>query len=171
MQVAAKKSSTIPIRVAPKPKPKCCKQSKNVFYNDRGFSNKTDKYDNCLHNIEGGVILRWRKSPVLKLDVIDPTFHYEFNEAFHGAQLAKNLDISHPDPTYAEQLFAMIKWYWSICDERRTFTSVRGYQCVIDTGNAKPIAVKKIMYGPKEMVIMRKSIAALAKSWSYPSDT
>jgi hypothetical protein len=40
---------------------------------------------------------------------------------------------------------------------------MRGYQCVINTGNAKPIAVKKIMYGPKEMVIMHWSIAALAK--------
>jgi hypothetical protein len=40
---------------------------------------------------------------------------------------------------------------------------VRSYECVIDTGNAKPIAVKKIMYSPKEMVIMCKSLAALAK--------
>jgi hypothetical protein len=40
---------------------------------------------------------------------------------------------------------------------------MHGYQCVIDTGNAKPIAVKKIMYGPKERVIMCKSISALAK--------
>ncbi len=40
---------------------------------------------------------------------------------------------------------------------------MRGYQCIIDTGNAKPIAVKKIMYDPKKMVIMHKSIAALAK--------
>jgi hypothetical protein len=40
---------------------------------------------------------------------------------------------------------------------------MHGYQCMIDTGNAKPITVEKIMYGPKEMVIMRKSIAALAK--------
>jgi hypothetical protein len=32
-----------------------------------------------------------------------------------------------------------------------------------DTGIAKPIAVKKIMYGLKETVIMQKSIATLAK--------
>jgi hypothetical protein len=38
-----------------------------------------------------------------------------------------------------------------------------GYQCVIDTRNAKPTAVKKIMYSPREMVIMHKSIDALAK--------
>jgi hypothetical protein len=40
---------------------------------------------------------------------------------------------------------------------------MRGYQCMIDTRNVKPIIVKKIMYGPKESVIMRKSIATLAK--------
>ncbi len=34
---------------------------------------------------------------------------------------------------------------------------------MIGTGNAKFIAIKKIMYGPKEMVIMQKRIAALAE--------
>jgi hypothetical protein len=34
---------------------------------------------------------------------------------------------------------------------------------MIDTGNAKPIAVKEIMIGHKEMVIMCKSMATLAK--------
>ncbi len=40
---------------------------------------------------------------------------------------------------------------------------VQNYECVIDTGNAPPIAVKKIQYGPKELPIMRKTIAALEK--------
>jgi len=34
---------------------------------------------------------------------------------------------------------------------------------VIDTGNAHPIAVKKIQYGPKKIPIMRKAISALKK--------
>ncbi len=37
------------------------------------------------------------------------------------------------------------------------------YKCVIDTGNAPSIAVKKILYGPRETPIMRDAIAALAK--------
>jgi hypothetical protein len=82
----------------------------------------------------------------------------------HGAQLAKDLDVSHLNPSQATQLIALIKKYWTVFDEYGTFTPVRGYQCVIDTGNAKPIAVKKIMCGLKEMVIMRKSIAPLAKN-------
>ncbi len=120
MQVAAKKSSTIPIRVAPKPK--CCKWSKNIYYDNCGFPDKTDKYNNHLHNINGGVVLQLRKSPVPQLYVVDPTFHYEFDEALHGAQLAKDLDISHLDPNHAEQSIALIKQYWSVFDARRTFT-------------------------------------------------
>ena len=48
-------------------------------------------------------------------------------------------------------------------DERGIFTPVWYYQCVIGTGNASPIAIKKILYGPREIPIMRKSIAALEK--------
>ena len=40
---------------------------------------------------------------------------------------------------------------------------VQNYQCIIDTGTAKPIAVKKILYGPQEIPILQKSIAALEK--------
>jgi len=39
----------------------------------------------------------------------------------------------------------------------------KNYECVIDTGDAKPITVTKILYGPKEIPIMRDAIAALAK--------
>jgi hypothetical protein len=70
LQIAAKKSSTILIRVAPKPK--CCKQSKNVFYDDCGFPDETDNYDNFVHNIKGGIILQRKKFSVPQLDVIDP---------------------------------------------------------------------------------------------------
>ena len=34
---------------------------------------------------------------------------------------------------------------------------------MIDTGNTRPIAFKKILYGERETVIMRKCISALAK--------
>jgi hypothetical protein len=124
LQVAAKKSSSIPIQVAQKLE--CCKRSNNIFYNNRGFPDKTDKYGNRLHNINGGVILQHRKSPVPQLNVIDLTFDYEFNEALHGAQLARDLDNSPLDPTHAMQLTALIKQYWSVFDEHGTFIPVRG---------------------------------------------
>ncbi len=46
---------------------------------------------------------------------------------------------------------------------RGTFTPICNYQCVIDTKNAKPMAVKKIMYGLRETVILHRSIATLEK--------
>ncbi len=38
---------------------------------------------------------------------------------------------------------------------------------MIDTGDAKPTAVKKILYGPKEIPIMRDAITAFAKVGIY----
>ncbi len=43
------------------------------------------------------------------------------------------------------------------------FVPVKDYSCVIDTGTARPIAVKKIHYGSREIPIMEKCIAALEK--------
>jgi hypothetical protein len=40
---------------------------------------------------------------------------------------------------------------------------VKSYECIIDTGSAWPIAIKKINYGDNETAIMRKCIAALSK--------
>ncbi len=39
-------------------KPKWRRRISNVFIDDRGFPDKSDYYDNLLHNIEGGLILR-----------------------------------------------------------------------------------------------------------------
>jgi hypothetical protein len=142
-QIATMKSSIIPIRGVTKRK--CCKRSKNVFYDDSRFSDKTDDYNNCLNNIGSGVILQQKKSPIPQLDVIDLEFHYDFDETLHGVQLAKDLDVSHLNPSQAAQLIALIKQYWTIFNDRGTFTPMHSYQCVIDTGNAKLIAVKKIM--------------------------
>jgi hypothetical protein len=50
-----------------------------------------------------------------------------------------------------------------VFDGKGVFVPVRNYECVIDTGSTRPIAVKKILYGKREMVIMQKCIAALAK--------
>ena len=38
---------------------------------------------------------------------------------------------------------------------------VKNYECVIDTGDASPIAVKNIRYGPNELPILWKAIAGL----------
>jgi hypothetical protein len=60
-------------------------------------------------------------------------------------------------------LLNVIKKYWCVFDKRGTFTPVCNYECIINTGTAAPIAIKKILYGPWEIPIMQQSIAALAK--------
>ncbi len=37
------------------------KMARNVFYDDRGFPDETNAYNNLLHNVDGGVVLRKKK--------------------------------------------------------------------------------------------------------------
>jgi hypothetical protein len=56
-------------------------------------------------------------------------------------------------------------------DKKGVFVPVKNYECVIDTGSAWPITVKKILYGEQELVMMRKCVAALAKVGHIPQIT
>ena len=67
------------------------------------------------------------------------------------------------DAQLQQTAYALIIKYWSVFDECGIFIPVHNYECVIDTGNASLIAVKKIMYGPNKLLIMRKAIRALEK--------
>ena len=57
--------------------------------------------------------------------------------------LKSELDVSHLSQENASALIGLIKEYWCVFDERGIFTPVWYYQCVIGTGNASPIAIKK----------------------------
>jgi hypothetical protein len=50
-----------------------------------------------------------------------------------------------------------------VFDEKGIFVPVKHYECVIDTRNSQSIAVKKVLYGEQETMIMHKCIAALTK--------
>jgi hypothetical protein len=76
---------------------------------------------------------------------------------------ASRCSVSHLDPDVGDRIYALVIKYWSVIDDKGVFIPVKNYECVIDTGDAPPIAVKKILYRPKETPIMRDAIAALAK--------
>ncbi len=116
-----------------------------------------------LHNIDGEPILRKLKHPPLSLDEVDPQFFSAYDKSKHGAQLKKDLNLSHLEPTTHDQIYALIKKYWSVFDDKGVFVPVKNYNCVIDTGDAMPIAIKKILYGPREIPILRTAIAAFKK--------
>ncbi len=152
-----------PIRVSPKSKASNAKRARNVFYDNRGFPDESEAYDELLHNIDGGVILRKKKFPTPPLDVEDPAFNWVYSDELHGDKLKTELDLSHLDADKVAALVALIKQYWCVFDDQGTFVPVRNYECIIDTGTASPIAIKRIRYGPREIPNMRKCISALAK--------
>ncbi len=78
--------------------------------------------------------------------------------------MKRDMDLSHLEPNLQERIYNVIRRPWSVFDEKGVFVPVKHYECVIDTGNSRPIAVKKILYGKRETVIMHKCIAALAKA-------
>ncbi len=109
------------------------------------------------------MILCKKKHPQPPLNIDDPTFNYKFDESLHAEKIKSELLLDHLLPSNAAAVIALIKRYWTVFDDRGTFTPIRSYECVIDTGSAAPILIKKINYAPRETPIMRKCIAALAK--------
>ncbi len=77
--------------------------------------------------------------------------------------MRKQAYLSYLDPNQQEQVYNLIREFWSVFDERGVFVPVKNYECVIDTGTAQLVAVKKILYGKQETVIMQCCILALAK--------
>ena len=90
------------------------------------------------------------------LNVVDPAFLSIYDKAKHGQKLRSELDLSHLDKQTQTLVYRLIQKYWSVFDDKGQFLPVRDYTCSIDTGSARPIAVKKIHYGPQETPIMRK---------------
>jgi hypothetical protein len=142
-------SSSLPARDCPPiwvaDKPKHQRWLNNVFVDDRGFPDESKYHENLLHNINGGPILRKLKHPPPSLDEVDPKFFSAYDESKHGAQMKKDLNLSHLEPAVRDCIYTLIKKYWSIFDNKGVFVPVKNYECVIDTGDAKPIAVKKIL--------------------------
>ncbi len=77
--------------------------------------------------------------------------------------MKRDMDLSHLKSDLQERVYDVIRRSWSVFDKKGIFVPVKHCECVIDTGNSQPIAVKKIVYGMRETVIMRKCIAALVK--------
>jgi hypothetical protein len=145
--------SPSPIRIN---KPKGHRKVKNIFIYDCGFPDLFDEYNMLLHNINGGTVLRKLKHSPPDFDgPPGPLFLFQHNKVQHRLRTCKQLDLSHLDRSLRDRIYALIVKYWSVFDERGVFVPpVRNYKCIIDTGNAAPITVKNICYGPKEIPFM-----------------
>ncbi len=113
--------------------------------------------------MDGGVILRKLKHPPPPLNKVDPLFFCTYDETKHGKQTQRDLDLSHLEPQVRDRVYNLVKKYWPVFDANGVFIPMKNYECVIDTGDSLPTAIKKILYGPKKTPIMWKAIAALEK--------
>ncbi len=117
-----------------------------------------------LRNIDDGPILRKLRHPQPNLNAsVDPLYYPPFISAKHKAIMRKDMDLSHLDPALQERIYNIICHHWSVFDEKGIFVPVKHYECVIDTGNARLISVKKILYGERKTVIIRQAITTLYK--------
>jgi hypothetical protein len=116
-----------------------------------------------LHDFDCGPVLWKLKHPLPPLNVANPLFSFQYDKSLHDAHLHKDLNLSHLDTTLQQTIYALIIKYWPVFDNRGVFIPIMNYECVIDTRNTHPIAIKKIVYGPKKIPIMPKAMAALKK--------
>jgi hypothetical protein len=124
----------------------------------------SNDYDHVLHDVDGRPILGklWHPKPDLSVPM-DPLYYLPFIAKKHKEIMKHDMDLLHLKPDLQERIYNVIRCHWSVFDKKGIFVPVKHYECVIDTGNSRPIAVKKILYGEQETVIMRKCIAAVAK--------
>jgi hypothetical protein len=113
--------------------------------------------------VDGGVILRKLKHPPPPLNEVDPLFFCTYDGAKYSEQMQRDLDLYHLEPQVCDRVYNLVKKYWPVFDANGVFVPVKNYECIIDTGDSPPIAIKKNLYGPKETPIMWKAIAALEK--------
>ena len=144
-----------PIRVAPKPK-KRQKRAQNVFLDDRGFPDESDEFDYLTHSVDGGPILRKLKYPAPDINGdVDPDFLSVLDPDRHEATLRSSLDLSHLPLSTQERVYALVREFWSVCFYTKGYSvPVKNYECVIDTGSARPIAIKGIHYGENKAKYM-----------------
>jgi hypothetical protein len=125
----------------------------NVFVDDRGFPDESEYYENLLHNVNGVPVLCKLKHPPPLFNEVAPAFFCAYNKSIHGERLQKDVNLLHLKPDVRDKVYAIVQKYWSVFNDKSILIPVKNYKCVIDTGDAQPIAVKKIIYGPKETPI------------------
>jgi hypothetical protein len=82
----------------------------NVFLDDRGFPDQSNDFDQLLHNIDGGPVLRRLKHPAPDLNApVDPAFFSEFIPEKHEAQMRQEVNLSHLDPDLQEKIYSLIR--------------------------------------------------------------
>ena len=131
----------------------------NVLLDDRGHPDIQQDYDWLEYDKQAPPLLRKTMHPLP--EKVDPEFNVQYDEAIHGDYLREHLKISHLIPDEQKAIIRLVKKYWCVFNPDGLKFPVIGYECYIDTGVNRPVAARKIHYGPRESEIMNKHIAVL----------
>ena len=94
---------------------------------------------------------------------VDPIFDEMFDEAKHSAYIKEDLKTYHMYPRQAARLTATIKYNCMLFNPDGVKHTEIGYECDIDTGDARPISCGNVNYGPRESNRTEKNISVLVK--------
>ena len=98
----------------------------NVFLDDRGFPDQSDKYNHLLHSIDGVTVLRKLQHPMLDLNgPVDPSFDHPFILEEHKDILRKKVDLSHLDPDQQTKVYDLICEFWPVIHKWGIFVPVK----------------------------------------------
>ena len=102
----------------------------------------------------------------------NPNFAYSYDDKIDRAELERNIIFDdHISPSLKIRTIQFVKEFWDVFREEGVSIPIQGYEMVIDTGDAKPIAVRQPHYGLHETPIMQKTIDSLLKLNHITKDT
>jgi hypothetical protein len=75
------------------PKPKRRRKLQNVFFDNQGFPDQSDEYNQLLHSINRGPVLRKLRRPMPNLNnPINPNFNHPFVPEEHKELMQKKME-------------------------------------------------------------------------------
>ena len=118
----------------------------NPLIDDQGFLDKQIDYD-FLYEQGMMMDLPFLRKVVPELPTkVYPNFDVKFDKAKHGAYLKEHLKNDPMSPRQISRLTAAIKYNWLIFNPDGVKHTVIGYECDIDTGDARPISCGNVNY-------------------------
>ncbi len=109
---------------------------------------------------EHGKALRHTKEPLLPRDNI-----IQFTDKpDYATELEKNLRVKECPPDHQKRVRDLVVEFWDCFTQDGLRFPIRGFEFVVDTGNAAPIACKIPRYGPHESQVIMTLVYAMVEN-------
>ena len=133
------------------------------LFDDRGHPIPQEYWGSILPEVKDGRLLRKRKHNSPNLHDIDPDFGEVYDENKHGEILLAELTIAHITTVQKSVLTKVVKKYWRMFSKKGVTTTVKDYECEIDTDNARSIRCRNPTFGPIITRLIEKFITKLVE--------